>query len=107
MRSPTVVEIPHKLGREEAARRLRARVGELASHVPGRTAEVRSSWPGEDRMALEVAAMGQTVSATIDVDDRLVRVSFLLPAMLGFFSGAIADATRRKGAQLLLGGDAA
>ncbi|MDB5717412.1 MAG: hypothetical protein JWM38_839 [Sphingomonas bacterium] len=54
-------------------------------------------------MALEVAAMGQRLSATLDVEDRLIRVSLVLPPMLGFMSGAISAAVQRKGAELLLG----
>ena len=103
MSTPTVIDIPHKLTRAEVRHRMRSRIGELPAHVPGGVAEVRSSWPGEDRMALEVAAMGQTLAATIDIEDRVVRVSIALPPMLSFFSGAIASAVRQKGGRLLLG----
>lgn len=102
MTTPTTVELPHSLGREEVRRRLRARIGELASHIPGGFAEVRSSWPSEDRLALDIAAMGQSVSATIDIEERLVRVTFVLPALLGFFSGAVAGAIRDQGGRFLL-----
>ena len=103
MATPTVIDIPHKLGRTEVRRRMQARIGELPAHIPGGVAEVRSSWPSEDRMALEVTAMGQTLAATIDIQDSLVRVSMTLPPMLSFFSGAIAAAVRQKGGKLLLG----
>ena len=103
MAAPTIIDIPHKLTRAEVRRRMQARIGELPAHIPGGVAEVRASWPSEDRMALEVAAMGQTLNTTIDVQDRLVRVSLVLPPMLSFFSGAIAAAVERKGGKLLLG----
>lgn len=102
MRSPTTVAVPHNLGREEARRRMRARVGELPAHLPAGIADVRSSWTGEDRMAIEVTAMGQRVTAICDVEDKIVRVTMTLPLMLSFLSGAIAGAVERKGAALLL-----
>ena len=101
----TVIELPHTLGRDEARRRIKARIGELPAHIPGGAAVVHSSWPGEHRMLLDIAAMGQSGSATVDVEDRLVRVSLVLPPLLGFMSGAIATAVRARGSKLLLGGD--
>lgn len=103
MTTPLVIDVPHTLGRAEAKRRMQTRIGELASHVPGGIADVRAAWPGEDRMALDVAALGQTVSATLDVRDDVVQVSLMLPPMLSFMSGAIAQGVRSKGADLLLG----
>ncbi len=54
-------------------------------------------------MAVDVKAMGQSVSATLDVTDAAIRVSLILPPMLSFFSGKIADIVRAKGSTLLLG----
>jgi hypothetical protein len=103
MTPPTVIDIPHTLGREEAKRRMTTRIGELPAHIPGGVAEVRSSWPGEYQMALEVAAMGQHLSATLDVQDRSIRVRLILPPMLSFMADAITTAVRDQGSQLLLG----
>lgn len=107
MATPTIIDIPHQLTRAEVRRRMQARIGELPSHIPGGVAEVRSTWPGEDRMTLAVAAMGQTLAATIDIEDSVVRVSMTLPPMLSFLSGVIASAVRQKGGKLLLGDGAA
>ncbi len=102
MANPTVIDIPHSLGQAEAARRIRSRIGELPAHIPGGVAEVAHSWPAENRMALDVAALGQRLTATLDVEERVVRVTMVLPAMLSFMSGAIAAAVKAKGGQLLL-----
>ena len=102
MNKPTVVDIPHAIGRDAARERLRSRIGELAGHLPGGMAEVNSSWTSADRLVLEILAMGQRVTATLDVEDSFVRASFELPAMLSFMSGMISKAVRSKGAQLLL-----
>ena len=90
MANPTIIDIPHELGREEAKRRMRARIGELAGHIPGGMADVASSWPGEDRMAL-------------DVQDKAIRVSLMLPPLLGMMAGKITEVVQRKGGALLLG----
>ena len=102
MPNPTIVAVPHSLGREEARRRMHARVGELARHLPAGVADMRPSWPSEDRMTIEVTAMGQRIIATCDIEDRIVRVTMTLPLMLSFLSGAIAGAIERRGAALLL-----
>ena len=103
MASPTIIDIPHSLGREEAKRRIRARIGELPAHIPGGVAEVKSAWPGEDHMAVDVTALGQSVSALLDIGEAAIRVSLTLPPMLSFFSGTIAETVARKGGKLLLG----
>ncbi|GGE83696.1 polyhydroxyalkanoic acid system family protein [Sphingomonas prati] len=105
MANPTIIDLPHSLGRDEARRRIRSRIGELPGHIPGGVATVKSSWEGEDRMTMQVAAMGQEVTATLDVQDTLVRVSLILPGMLSFFTGAIAAGVKAKGSDLLLGDD--
>ena len=100
----TIIDIPHALGRDEAKRRMKARVGNLAAKLPGGAATVTSSWLAEDRMRLDIVTMGQTIAAVLDVEDRLVRVSLDLPPMLAFMSGAIAAIVKRSGEELLLPG---
>ena len=97
-----MIDIPHSLGAEEAKRRLKSRIGELSSHIPGGAADVRSSWPTDDRMTLSVDAMGQSVSTVLDIEEKVIRLQLQLPAMLGFMSGAIEKAIRKGGAAVLL-----
>ena len=61
---------------------------------------MQSGWAG-DQLNLEVAAMGQSVTATIDVQDSKVHLKVLLPPMLGMFSGMIQAALQKKGNVLL------
>lgn len=99
MTTPMQVDLPHKLGAEEARRRIDGGIGRLKDFIPG-AAEVRSAWTG-DRLGLQVQAMGQEVNAQIDVRDTYVRVEVLLPPALAFFGKTIAAALQRKGAELL------
>ena len=102
MSQPMIIDIPHKLGREEAKRRLKSRTGELASFIPGGAADVRSAWPSDNRMTLSVDAMGQSVNTVLDVEETYIKLQLQLPAMLGFMAGTIESAIRKGGAKLLL-----
>lgn len=99
MTQPVEVDLPHKLGKDEARRRIANNIHKLEQHLPG-GAEVQSGWTG-DQLNLDVAAMGQSVTATIDVMDNKVRLKVLLPPMLGMFSGIIQGALQKKGGALL------
>ncbi|MEA3015327.1 MAG: hypothetical protein QOI38_49 [Sphingomonadales bacterium] len=99
MAQPLVVDLPHRLGAEEAQRRIARGVGRITDHLPaGATAE--SEWQG-NRLNLKVAAMGQDVSAHIDVLEASLRVELLLPAVLSFLARPIEAMLRRKGTELL------
>jgi putative polyhydroxyalkanoate system protein len=99
MSQPIEVDLPHKLGREEARRRIANNIHKLQEHIPG-GAQVQSGWTG-DQLNLDVAAMGQSVTATIDVMDDKVRLKVLLPPMLGMFAGMIQAGLQKKGSVLL------
>ena len=99
MNQPIEVDLPHKLGKDEARRRIANNVHKLQEHIPG-GAQVQSGWTG-DQLNLDVAAMGQSVTAAIDVQETRVRLKVLLPPMLGMFSGMIQAALQKKGSVLL------
>lgn len=99
MSTPLTVDLPHTLGAEEARRRIERNVGKLSDHVPG-GAQVGSRWTG-NRLDLDVGAMGQQVSAQIDIQESVVRMTVNLPPALGFFRGMIEPFIRQQGAALL------
>jgi len=99
MSAPISVDLPHRLGAEEAKRRIAANMGSLTSHLPA-GAQVSSVWEG-DKLKLDVGALGQQIKADIDVEDSLVRVTALLPPALAFFGKAIEAGLRRTGGALL------
>jgi len=98
---PITIDVPHRLGRAGARERLKSRIGDLGQHIPGGMAEVRSAWTGEDELTIDVTAMGQHVSARLEVQEAIVRVHLLLPPMLAFFSGMIGAAVREGGERML------
>jgi len=99
MTQPIDVDLPHNLGKDEARRRIGNNIHKLQEHIPG-GAQVQSGWAG-DQLNLDVAAMGQSVTATIDVKDKSVHLKVLLPGMLGMFAGVIQGALQKKGGVLL------
>ena len=99
MADPLVVDLPHKLGAEEARRRIAGGIGKIKDYLPT-GADVSSAWTG-DRMGLNVRAMGQAVAAKIEVLESIVHVELTLPAALSFFTKPIEAALRRKGAEML------
>ena len=99
MAQPLVVDLPHRLGAEEARRRIAGGIGRLRDHIPG-GAEVRTQWEG-NRLDLDVGAMGQQVEARIDVGEAVVRVELMLPGALGLFARPIEAMLRNRGAELL------
>ena len=101
MQRPIDVDLPHKLGREEARRRLADNIHKLKDHIPGGASHVESSWTG-DRLNLIVHAMGQAVEALIDVEESKVHARIQLPGMLSLFAGPIEAFLKSKGSGLLL-----
>ena len=102
MSAPLVVSIPHKLGREEAVRRLKTGLARAAASIPVMQVE-EERWSG-DTMNFRIRAMGQIASGQVDIADDHVTVQVVLPWLLQRFA-EMAQATIRKRGQLLLGKD--
>ena len=100
MQKPIQVDLPHKLGREEARRRIANNIHKLKEHIPGGGAHVESAWQG-DELDLAINALGQAVSAKIGVEETRVRVAVMLPGMLAMFAGPIEAMLQKKGNVLL------
>jgi len=99
MSSPITVDLPHSLGAQEARRRIERNIGKLTDHIPG-GAQVDANWAG-DRLNLNIGAMGQNVSAKIDVMETIVRLEVDLPPVLSFFSKQMEALIRRQGTEML------
>ena len=95
------VPLPHELGKDEVRRRMKARSHEIADAIPGGMAEVETSWPNEDCMALDIKAMGNVTRAQVLIEDTQVIFEVDLPPALSFVEPVIAGAIRKKGQKLL------
>jgi Putative polyhydroxyalkanoic acid system protein (PHA_gran_rgn) len=99
MSAPLVVSIPHRLGREEATRRLKAGLTRAASSVPVLKVD-EERWE-QDRMIFRVRALGQAASGHLDVADDYVRLEVTLPWLLQRFAEVAQSAIKNRGNLLL------
>jgi hypothetical protein len=100
MSAPLIVSIPHRLGREEAMRRLKSGLTRAASSIPALKVD-EERWE-DNRMIFRIRALGQAASGHLDVADDHVRLEVMLPWLLQRFAEAAQVAIRNRG-QLLLG----
>jgi Putative polyhydroxyalkanoic acid system protein (PHA_gran_rgn) len=99
MSAPLVVSIPHRLGREEARRRLQAGLSRAAASLPILKVD-EERWDG-DRMSFRVRALGQAAAGHVDVEDAHVRVEVTLPWLLQRFAEVAQTAIKNRGRLLL------
>jgi hypothetical protein len=99
MSAPLIVSIPHRLGREEAMRRLKPGLTRAAASIP--ILQVDEERWEENRMIFRVRAMGQAASGHLDVADDHVLLEVTLPWLLQRFAQAAQAAIKHRG-QLLL-----
>jgi Putative polyhydroxyalkanoic acid system protein (PHA_gran_rgn) len=99
MSAPLVVSIPHRLGREEALRRMRTGLSRAASSIPVLKVD-EERWDG-DQMFFRVRALGQAASGHLDVGEDHVRLEVMLPWLLQRFAQMAQLAIRDRGKLLL------
>lgn len=99
MSAPLVVTLPHRLGREEASRRLKVGLTKAAASVPVLKVD-EERWEG-DRMIFRVRAMGQAASGHVDVAEDHVTVEVTLPWLLQRFAQVAQAAIKARGNLLL------
>lgn len=100
MSKPLVVTIPHQLGRAGARQRLESGVETLKAKFADKIGSVDERWSG-DRLDVDIKAMGQSVSGSLDVGEDQVRVEVQLPWMLAMIAEKARSYIEKEG-QLLL-----
>jgi hypothetical protein len=100
MTEPLIVTIPHRLGKDEAARRIRDGIGRAKGEFAHLIRIDNDVWEG-DRLSFAASALGQHAHGTIDVYDAAVRLEVTLPWLLARFARAVQRVVGQRG-QLLL-----
>jgi hypothetical protein len=99
MSAPLVVSIPHRLGREEATRRLKAGLTRAATSIPVLKVD-EERWE-DNRMVFRVRALGQAAAGHLDVEDDHVKLEVMLPWLLQRFAEVAQVAIQNRGRLLL------
>jgi len=99
---PVVVTIPHRLGKEEAKRRLEAGFRGVRKSVGASFAVLKDEWKG-DHLDFSAALLGQTTKGTVDVADDHVRLEVELPWVLALLANKAKVLVESQGRLMLEG----
>jgi hypothetical protein len=100
MAAPLVISIPHRLGKQEALRRLRDGLGNAGASFSHLFSIQEQTWTG-DHLQFRVSALGQSARGTIDVADDYVKLEVFLPWLLAKLAETLQPLIRKEGALLL------
>ena len=95
MAEPFVVTISHRLGKEEAVRRLRKGFAELPANVAPLLRINDQRWSG-DHFDFSVSAFAQPITGSVDVAEDSVRVEVMLPTLLARLAARIPGVIQRE-----------
>jgi hypothetical protein len=100
MSGPLVVSIPHRLGKDEALRRLKNGLGSASASF-GHVFNVEEQiWTGP-HLQYRISALGQVARGSIDVAEDYVRLEVFLPWLLAKLAKTLHPLIRKEGTLLL------
>ena len=100
MSEPLVVIIPHRLGKDEAASRIKAGFTRAKAEFAHLIRIDEDTWEA-DRLSFRAAALGQRATGFIDVYESAVRLEVTLPWLLAQFARAVQRVVGQKSTLLL------
>ena len=100
MSQPILVTLPHRLGKAEAVRRLRAGFSDAHSNFGGRLLVLEQQWSGE-HLDFRASVLGQTTTGTVDVAEDHVRLQVQLPWLLSLLADKAKALVKRQGKLML------
>jgi Putative polyhydroxyalkanoic acid system protein (PHA_gran_rgn) len=99
---PVVVRIPHRLGSDEAKRRIAEGLDSIRAEVSRYVTALDYAWDGY-ALDFRAVALLQTIVGRLEVEEEFVRVAFRLPRLLHLIARTLAGRIERRGATLLAG----
>ena len=100
MGTPVTVSVPHRLGREEAVRRLKSGLSTMRGNLSSLVTIERENWNG-DTLQFDMRGLGQTAAGTITVFDDNIRIEVTLPWLLAKVAERLQPALKREATLLL------
>ena len=99
MAEPVTVNIPHKLGVEEAKSRIGSGIHTLGDIIPGASL-TDHHWEG-DHLHFTLEAVGQRIGSEMQVREDEVYAIFDLPPMLALFANKIKAKLMKEAPKML------
>ena len=99
---PITVTISHRLGRDEAKRRLDNGLSAIRGEIAAYVRSLDYSWD-DYTLNFRVSALMQTITGRIEVYEEFVRVELGLPLLLHMAAKRIVSRIKSRGAALLEG----
>jgi hypothetical protein len=93
---PVIVTIPHRLGKEEARRRLQAGLSNVHAQVSHSLVMLKDAWVG-DHMEFQARLLGQSTNGSVDVAEDHVRLEVQLPWVLAMVANKAKALVTRQG----------
>jgi hypothetical protein len=100
MGTPVTVSVPHRLGKEEAVRRLKTGLTRMRGNLSAMVAIEQEVWTG-DTLQFHMRALGQSAAGTITVLDDSLRIEVTLPWLLAKLSERLLPAIKKETTLLL------
>ena len=100
MSKPLIVSIPHQLGREEAARRIKSGFSAARTNYSTFVTFHEETWNG-DHLTFRVRSLGQSAAGTIEVFEDQVRLEVTLPWLLAKVAKKLTPAIRKEATLML------
>ena len=100
MNAPLTVSVPHRLGKDEAARRLKGGLSRMASNLGALITIEQEVWSG-DKLTFQMRALGQSAAGTIEVFEEHIRIDVTLPWLLAKLGERLLPAMRKEATLLL------
>jgi Putative polyhydroxyalkanoic acid system protein (PHA_gran_rgn) len=102
MEPVVIVTIPHRHGKAEATRRIKAGLEQARSRYAAQLKVAEENWDG-DRLRFRAAVLGQSITGSIDVADAEVRAEATLTWLMGHLVKPAEALIRREGERMLEG----
>jgi putative polyhydroxyalkanoate system protein len=100
--APIVVVVPHRHGKAEAARRIKAGIEDARGKYAAKFKVAEESWDG-DRLKFRIALLGQPCTGTIEVGDDSVRAEVQLSWYASHMVKPAEAFIQQEGARILSG----
>ena len=100
MSHSVTASIPHRLGKEEAIRRIKGGFGTLRGHLATYSSIDQEVWT-ENVLRFQMRGVGQSAAGLITVEDDRVDIELILPWLLAKIAERLVPTVKRETTLLL------